>query len=101
MARRAVDNSALIRWRTLDSVVVLRVVADHVKQDTAFKPTRSRSSTRWHVSVAGRDYELLCNGPKFFDTRASRGGGGALDLVMHLFRIDFQTAVSVLRDKGF
>lgn len=100
MRRRPVDNSALEHWRGLDCLVVLSAVADHAKEDSAFVPRECLQSTRWHVSVAGFDYELLCTGPRFFDTRARHGGGGAIDLVMHLFQVDFRHAVALLRDKG-
>ncbi len=42
----------------------------------------------------------LCTGPRFFDTGAGHGGGGAIDMVMHLFRVDFNLAAALLRDKG-
>ena len=44
-----------------------------------------------------RNFELLLTGPKFYDTRQKRGGGGAIDLVMHLYQIDFKKAVDRLR----
>lgn len=100
MARRRVDNFSLERWRSLDAVVVLRAFADHLKQDTEFMPRQSHDSTRWYASVGGFDYELLCTGPKFFDPHAERGGGGAVDLVMHLFNLDFKHAVALLGNKG-
>lgn len=93
------DNLTLTRWRTLDAVVVLRAVADHLKQDTAFRPRHSHDTTRWHASVAGHDYEILCTGPRFLDTRANRGGGGAVDLVIYLLGVDFKHAVEVLEDR--
>jgi len=99
MGRRVVDNSTLARWRDLDAVVVLLAIADHVKQDAEFRPRQSHDTARWHASVAGLDYEILCTGPRFLDTRANRGGGGAIDLVMHLLGLDFKRAVAVLRDK--
>ncbi|MBZ3343388.1 hypothetical protein IPR00_22095, partial [Xanthomonas perforans] len=37
--------------------------------------------------------ELLATGPKWYDTRAEKGGGGAIDLAMHLLRLDFVSAV--------
>lgn len=97
MAKRAVDNCDLERWRATPSLVVLRALAEHAKQDTSFVPIAAESTTRWHATVAGRDYELLLTGPKFFDTRAQKGGGGAVDLAMHLFSLDFKGAVSRLR----
>jgi hypothetical protein len=35
-------------------------------------------------SPEGAAWELLVTGPKWFDTRAGKGGGGGIDLVMHL-----------------
>lgn len=100
MRREPVDNFALEHWRSLDCVVVLRAVADHVRKDIAFVPRQNHQAMRWHVSAAGIDYELVCTGPRFFDTRAGHGGGGAVDLVTHLFQVDFKHAVALLRRKG-
>lgn len=97
MGRRAVDNLTLARWRALDAVVVLCALAEHAKQDPEFKPRQSRDTTRWHASVAGVDYEILCTGPKFLDTRTNRGGGGAVDLAMQFLRLNFKQAVSILQ----
>lgn len=96
----AVDNLTLKRWREMDAIVVLAALADHIKQDRTFCPTTSRLSTRWNVHAAGRDWELLCTGPKFWDTRTERGGGGAVDLAMYLYRISFKAAASLLKEKG-
>lgn len=100
MRRSPVDNSTLERWRSLACVEVLNAVADHLKEDETFVPRQCPGATRWHVSAAGADYELLCTGAQFFDTRAKRGGGGAIDLVMHLLHVDFRRATSLLHDKG-
>jgi hypothetical protein len=87
------------RWRTIDATIVLAALADHAKRDPTFEPIKNRSTTRWHASVEGRDFELLLTGSKFFDTRADKGGGGAIDLAMHLFRADFKAATNVLRNR--
>ena len=100
MRRRPVDNLTLERWRGLDCLVVLRELADHLKQDKTFVPRECLQATRWHVVAAGVDFELLCTGSRFFDTGAGHGGGGAIDMVMHLFRVDFNLAAALLRDKG-
>ena len=96
----AVDSSTLKRWRELDAIVVLTSLADHIKPDRTFCPTTSHLSTRWNVHAAGRDWELLCTGPKFWDTRIECGGGGAIDLTMYLYQLSFKAAVSLLREKG-
>ena len=55
---------------------------------------------RWHATVRGREFELLLTGTKFFDSRAEKGGGGAVDLASHLFGTEFRGAVACLRQKG-
>jgi len=42
----------------------------------------------------------LCTGPKFWDVRVERGGGGAIDLVMHLYTIKFKAATTLLKERG-
>lgn len=96
---KSVDNSVLMRWRAMDSSLCLGALADHAKEDRSFQPCADQRTTRWHAYVAGQDVELLCTGPKFWDTRAKRGGGGAVDLAMHLFRLDFKHAVAMLTDR--
>ena len=100
MGRKAVDNLVLEKWRSMDAALVLRTISLHMKQDPSFIPRADAQTTRWNINIAGRDIEMLCNGPKFFDTRARSGGGGAVDLAMHLFGVDFRGAVKLLRENG-
>lgn len=95
-----VDSGEIGRWRNLNAAVALMALADHAKRDPTFEPIKDRTTVRWHANVAGRDFELLLTGPKFFDTHSEVGGGGAIDLAMHLLRADFKTATSALRRKG-
>jgi hypothetical protein len=95
-----VDNARLERWRSLDARHVLDLVADFVKDDTSFQPSKTPHTARVHVSAAGHDWELLLTGPKFWDTRAAKGGGGAVDLAMHLFDLPFKKAVRLLQERG-
>jgi hypothetical protein len=81
----------------LDAVVVLDRLGCYWKADPTFAPIESKHTKRLHLNVEGVDFELLITGPKFFDPRAKRGGGGAVDLVMHLYGGDFRGAVRRLR----
>lgn len=63
-----------------------------------FEPIKNHATARWHVTTQGREFELLSLWPKFFDTRQKRGGGVAIDLAMHLLRLDFKKAVAKLRE---
>lgn len=99
-AMRSVDKSELERLRGLPALDVLSLMADHTKPDRDFVPVRSASTRRVHVSAGGADWELLVDGTRFFDTRANKGGGGAVDLVMHLWRVPFKEAVKMLCEAG-
>jgi hypothetical protein len=93
-----VGDTELERWRALDCAVLLPRLADHVKADASFTPIKSGHTHRWHLLAGGRDFELLTTGSKWFDTRQQRGGGGAIDLTIHLLRLDFKQAVAKLRE---
>jgi hypothetical protein len=97
---QAVDNLTLDRWRSLDAVAVLAVVTSHAKRDRSFVPTKDARTERWHVAYGNNEFELLVSGPKFFDTRAKQGGGGAVDLLMHLSGNSFKVAVKALKEAG-
>jgi hypothetical protein len=100
MVRQLVDNSTLHRWRGLNAAQLLVHLADHAKQDPSFSPTTAVHTTRWHTRFDTCEFELLCTGPKFFDTRANIGGGGAVHLVTHCMRLDFKGAVRFLQERG-
>lgn len=95
---RPTSEATLERWRSIDATVVLAAVSECAKQDDSYAAKKNLSSSRWHASVGGTDYELLLTGAKYWDVRASKGGGGAVDMVMHLLRCDFRQAVKRLRD---
>lgn len=95
--RRGVDNRSLLRWHELEASVVLARLGCYFKADPSFHPTSSLNTRRFHVNANGAEFELLLTGTKFFDTRAHRGGGGAVDLVMHLYGVDFKAAVRRLQ----
>lgn len=97
---RPVDNSELEQLRGLAVLNVLHVMAEHTKLDRDFAPVRAFRTRRVHVTAAGADWELLVDGARFFDTRERKGAGGAVDLVMHLWRVPFKQAVKMLREAG-
>ena len=98
MAKRAVDNFTLDRLRSVPVLICLQAMGAYVKVDRDYVPTTAKSTQRVHVSVAGHDWELLVDGLKFYDTQAKTGGGGSVDLVMHLWRVPFKKAVKMLTE---
>lgn len=91
-----IDNLKLERYRSFPADVILVAVADHAKLDPTFKPIKNSESARWHASIAGKEFEFVLTGSKFWDTRAEIGGAGAVDLVMHLMGLSFRKAVRVV-----
>ncbi len=95
-----IGEPELARWRSMRADEVLLRLANHAKQDRSFCPVKDSGTTRWHASTDGAEFELLLTGVKFFDGRAGRGGGGAVDLAMHIFNVDFKEAAALLRRRG-
>ena len=93
----SVDETELRRWRALAANLLISLLATHAKRDITFVPIKGKGTERWHATIDGREYEFIADGPKFYDTRAERGGGGAVDLVMYLHRVDFRGAIQLLR----
>ena len=93
-----VDEEELKSYRAMDCAVVLPLVSDYCKSDADFVPIKDSHTNRWYLVVDGRQFELLTTGPKWFDPRVKCGGGGAVDLTIHLFGIDFKQAVAMLRE---
>lgn len=92
-----VDEAELLRWRGLPANLLISLLATHAKCDITFVPIKGKGTERWHASIGGWEYEFIVDGPKFYDTRAKRGGGGAVDLVMYLHHVDFRGAIELLR----
>jgi hypothetical protein len=67
------------------------------RRDREFVPEKDTRTVRLHVSSpAGLAWEILVTGLKWYDVRAGKGGGGGIDLVMHLQGGDFVQAVKLL-----
>lgn len=65
------------------------VSLEHVLRLWGAVPDRHDRS-KWHTGHG----PLSLSGPKFFNWHRGIGGGGAIDLVMHLADVDFPTAVA-------
>jgi len=76
---------------------VLALIAIYLKGDSTYCPMKDRASRRWHGGTLSGDFEIITTDTKWYDTRAKKGGGGAIDLVMHLEGLSFREAVARLR----
>ena len=76
----------------MDLTEVLPRLASYAKRDATFAPAKDTRSERWHVLAEG-EFELVVTGPKFWDVRGNVGGGGAIDLAMHLWDCSYRAAI--------
>ena len=98
MARsgRSFDNAFLERLRGIALLDALSRLNLYWKFDPDFQPVRNANTRRLYVSVGSNVVELLLTGQKWYDPRVGIGGGGCIDLAMHLLGISFVDAVNVL-----
>jgi hypothetical protein len=98
--RQSFSPATLARLRALPSEAVLARLAINLKPDATFTPVKDARSRRWHAHTTQGDFEILTTGCKWYDTRAGKGGGGAIDLAMHLLALSFVDAVKRLTENA-
>jgi hypothetical protein len=98
MVRRSFDRATLTPLREMPSEDALALLAIHCKPDSSYQPVKEPTTRRWHAHTSGGEFEILTTGAKWYDTRAKIGGGGAIDLAMHVLRLPFADAVRILID---
>lgn len=81
----------------MPALAALDLMGLYWKQDPDFRPVKDKHTTRVNISIRENSKELLITGPKWYDTRAQKGGGGTIDLAMHLLQLDFVSAVKQLQ----
>lgn len=95
-ARRSFSTATLTLLREMPASDALRLLATYVKVDPTYVPRKADHSRRWHVCTVRGEFEILTTGPKWYDTRARQGGGGAIDLAIHVLGLSFVDAVKHL-----
>jgi len=97
-------DADIYRARSVPLLKVLAHLSDYIKEDYDYTPLDSSlGSRRFQVHCYKRDYRLILTGEKWLDElvdrgAVDRGGGGAIDLVMHLTAANFVQAVKVCLD---
>ncbi len=91
--RRSFGTATLTRLREMPASDALALLAINVKADPTYLPIKADRGRRWHARTSSGEFEIMTTGPKWYDTRAHRGGGGAIDLAMHVLGLSFVEAV--------
>ncbi len=94
--RKSFPAATLLHLRQTSSEAALRSLASFCKVDTTYHPVKDPNSRRWHVRTDHGEFEILTTGVKWYDARAKIGGGGAIDLAMHILHVPFVEAVRIL-----
>jgi hypothetical protein len=94
MKRISPEQIAKVRATPLETV--LERLGFYVSRDSAFQPRLNKRTVSLFVSDNNDVHELIVTGEKWFDKRENVGGGGAIDLVMHLKKVSFSGAVRFL-----
>ena len=98
--RRSFNQATLSSLREIGCEDAFALLTIHYKVDATYVPVKDSCSRRWHVTTASGEFEILTTGPaKWYDTRAKKGGGGAIDLAMHLLQLSFVDAVRFLNKR--
>ena len=98
------SHAEIAQARSATFKTVLDHLGAHVKQDNDYTPLDpARRSVRLQVGYQGRDFRLVVTGEKFVNEllpveTASRGGGGAIDLVKHITGLGFVQSVKACLD---
>jgi hypothetical protein len=91
--RISFDEVMLTRLRFMPLERAFAELSLQAKGDPTYFPVKDSHSRRWYVRSPRGEFEILATGVKWFDTRARRGGGGAIDLTMYLLGVSFIDAV--------
>lgn len=92
-----IDDAEIARLRAMSVDETLDLLGLYAKVDRDYQPHKNIHSKRINVSLGSTVIELVVTGDKWYDARAQRGGGGAIDLAMHLYREAFVKAVQRLQ----
>lgn len=96
-SRKSFSPELLQQLREMSVTAALDAMGLYWKRDPDYVPVKDKNTVRVNVALGGGVVELLATGPKWYDTRAEKGGGGAVDLAMYLLRLDFVTAVKLVQ----
>jgi hypothetical protein len=96
MRKSSFPPTTLVHLREIPSDMALRSLAIFCKADASYHPIKDSNGRRWHVRTESGEFEILTTDVKWYDPRAKVGGGGAIDLAMHILRVSFVDAVKIL-----
>jgi len=90
------DDELITRFRVMTVEKAAQVLGLYCKKDAHYESTTHRNSKCYHISKDGEVFEIIVTQLKWFSTRRGVGGGGAIDLTMHIYGEPFKAALNRL-----
>jgi hypothetical protein len=98
--RSSFSASTLTRLRQMPACDALALLATHVKPDPTYLPVKDDQQPALAPSTRPRRFRDRDHGSQVVRHACARGGGGAIDLAMHLLDVSFVDAVKLLNRKA-
>lgn len=97
MRKKSFDSVFLADLRHIPIQELLTKLGLYCKIDTDFLSIKNKNTKRLHISVGNSVFEIIITGQKWYDQRQAKGGGGCIDLVMHILKLPFVKAVKKIK----
>lgn len=93
---KAFDEELITRFRVMTVEQTARVLGLYCKQDKDYESSHYRNSKCFHISKDGEVFEIIVSQLKWYSTHRRFGGGGGIDLTIHLYGESFKAALTRL-----
>lgn len=95
-ANHRFDDGLVTCFREMTVEKAALLLGLYCKKDSHYESTTHKNSTCYHISKDGEVFEIVVTQLKWYSTRRGVGGGGAIDLTMHLYSEPFKAALARL-----
>jgi hypothetical protein len=93
--RKSFSPTALKSFREMASEAALVLLSADIKADPTYVLAKDPDSRRRQARTSHGEFESLTTGPKWYDTRAKKGGGGVIDLAMYVLGLSAEVVKGV------
>lgn len=87
------DKDLIARFRMMSVEQTALTLGLYCKQDKEYRSTTHKHSSCFHISKDSEVFEIITTELKWYSTHRGCGGGGGIDLAMHLFGECFKAAL--------
>lgn len=96
--KKRFPDELIDKLRKISLEEVAEALSYYCKVDTRFVPIKDKKTKLYNIVTPRGEFHIIVTGEKWFDEQRKVGGGGAIDLIMHITKFDFVRSVKVLND---